>query len=313
MNLYFFVLFLLFLCSLVLFIIGLKILNFALNQLSSNKIKQLLLKFTKNDIQTLLLGILVTAIFQSSNAISAITLSFVTAKYLSLHKGLIIIIGSNIGTTLTSVLFSLNVQNYYFLFIILSFFFLFKNRQLSLLTTSIAILLLGLNKMSYYLENLLSIDSFKPILLKFNNSNFICFLVGTLFSFIIQSSSASIGMIQTLHQNKLISLSSSVSFMLGANIGTTITGIIVGFLGNHDARKIAIVNFLFNFIGSICFLFIVRWYSSCLLFLQNIYNLSNSFTISLSHIIYNIVTVLIFFIILVFSKHLKLKIPNIFI
>lgn len=313
MNLYFLFLFFLFLGSLILFIIGLKLLNFTLNALSSDKIKQLLFRFTKHDIQTLLLGILVTAFFQSSNAISTITLSFVTAKYLSLHKGLIIIIASNIGTTVTSIFFSLNIQNYFFIFFIIAFICLFRKKQISLLMLSVGILLLGLNKMSYYLENMLSINSVNLVLLKFNHSNLICFLIGIIFSFIIQSSSASIAMIQTLHQNNFICLSSGISFMLGANIGTTITSILVGFLGSKDARKIAIINFLFNFLGSVFFLIIINEYSTFLLFLQNIYNLSNSFTISLSHIIYNIVTVLVFFIILTFTKRLKFKVSNIFI
>ncbi len=305
MNIYFIILITLLLFSLFLFIIGLKLLINTLNKLSSTKIRQLILKFSKNNVQVLLLGIIITAICQSSNAVTAITLSFVSANYLSLRKGLIIIIGSNIGTTITSIFFSLNIQNYSFLFICLGIiiYILLKNKQIGLLIISLGILLFGLNHLTYYLESILSLDYIKPFLIKFNNSNIICFFVGNIISFLMQSSSGSIGLIQNLYQNNLINLSSGVSFVLGANIGTTITGMFVGLFGNKNARIIGIINFFFNFLGSIFFLLLIKEYTELLIFIKNLFNLSNSLTISISHIIYNLITVLIFFIILSLHKN----------
>lgn len=305
MNIYFIILITLLLFSLFLFIIGLKLLINTLNKLSSTKIRQLILKFSKNNVQVLLLGIIITAICQSSNAVTAITLSFVSANYLSLRKGLIIIIGSNIGTTITSIFFSLNIQNYSFLFICLGIiiYILLKNKQIGLFIISLGILLFGLNHLTYYLESILSLDYIKPFLIKFNNSNIICFFFGNIISFLMQSSSGSIGLIQNLYQNNLINLSSGVSFVLGANIGTTITGMFVGLFGNKNARIIGIINFFFNFLGSILFLLLIKEYTELLIFIKNIFNLSNSLTISISHIIYNLITVLIFFIILSLHKN----------
>lgn len=305
MNIYFIILMTLLLFSLVLFIIGLKLLINTLNKLSSTKIKQLILRFSKNNTQVLLLGIIITAICQSSNAVTAITLSFVSANYLSLRKGLIIIIGSNIGTTITSIFFSLNIQNYSLIFICLGIiiYILLKNKQIGLLIISLGVLLFGLNHLTYYLESILSLDYIKPLLIKFNNSNVICFLVGNIISFLMQSSSGSIGLIQNLYQNNLINLSSGISFMLGANIGTTITGVFVGIFGNKNARIIGVINFLFNLFGSIFFLLLIKEYTKLLIFIKNLFNLSNSLTISISHITYNLITVLIFFILLSLHKN----------
>lgn len=315
MKLSIFLYFVLFFCSLFLFILGLKLLTYSLNKLSSKKIKALIYKFSNKDYQAFLLGIIVTSICQSSNAICAITLSFVTASYISFRKGLIIIIGSNIGTTITSIFFSFNIQDYAFIFLIigLAIYILIKNKLVGVLIISLGLLLFGLKHLSIYLEMILKLDSVKPLLIKFNNSNFICFIIGIILSFLIQSSSGTIGMIQTLHEDNLICLSSGVAFMLGANIGTTITGIFVGTLGSKQAKYLGIINFLFNFIGSVIFLLLINVFTYFLSNIQYIYSLSNSFTISLSHIIYNIITVFIFFIILLISKKQKFNLSNIFI
>lgn len=309
MNKLFFVFVFLTFCGLFLFIVGLKLLTTVLNKISSNKIRQLIIKFSDKDFKALLLGIIVTAICQSSNAITAITLSFVSAKYLDFRKGLIIIIGSNIGTTVTSILFGLNIQNFGFVFIILGIILLkfLNNKNIGLLIVSLGILLFGLNNLSNYLECLLSLDNVSPILVKVNSSNFLCFCLGTVISFIMQSSSASIGMIQQLHQENMIGLSCGIAFVLGANIGTTITGLIAGFFGNISARKVALFNFLFNFFGSLLFLVVIIPYTTFIKNLQFYFNISNSLTISLSHILYNIITVLLFIIGLLFFTKRKEK------
>lgn len=304
MNKMFFWYFFLIFCGLFLFIVGLKLLTNVLNKISSNKIRQLIIKFSDKDYKALLLGIIVTAICQSSNAIVAITLSFVSAKYLDFRKGLIIVVGSNIGTTFSSILFSLNVQSFGFTFIIVGIILLMflTNKNIGLLIVSLGILLFGLNNLSVYLKCLLSLNNIYPILIKVNSSNFLCFCLGTVISFVMQSSSASIGMIQQLHQDNMICLSSGIAFVLGANIGTTIIGLIVGAFGSIYARKVALFNFLFNFLGSLLFLAIIVPYTSLIKELQILLNISNSLTISISHIIYNIITVLLFIIGLFFYK-----------
>lgn len=297
-------------CSLFLFILGLRVLTLTLNKISSDKIKQLIIKFSNTDYKALLLGIIVTAICQSSNAITAITLSFITAKYLDFRRGLVIIIGANIGTTVTSIFFSFNIQSFGLVFLVIGIFLLIivKNKNIGLLQVSLGLLLFGLNHLSINLECLLTLDKISPLVVKFNSSNIICFSVGTIISFIIQSSSASIGVIQDLHQVNLINLPCSICFVLGANIGTTLTGIIAGHFGSKTAKKAAYFNFAFNFFGSLIFLILIFPYTMLISFIQSTLNLSNAFTVSISHILYNIFTVFIFmFGLFVFDKMKKIK------
>lgn len=314
-KMFFIFVFLIF-CSLFLFIVGLKFLTTILNKLSSSKIRQLIIKFSDKDYKALLLGIIVTAVCQSSNAITAITLSFVSAKYLNFRKGLIIIIGSNIGTTITSIFLGLNIQNFGLFFIIFGIILLIhlNNKNIGFLVISLGLLLFGLNNLSNYLECILSLDNVSPVLVKVNSSNFLCFCLGTIISFIMQSSSASIGMIQQLHQENMLDLSCGIAFVLGANIGTTITGVIAGIFSNSTAKKVALFNFLFNFLGSLLFLFFLIPYTTLIKEFQAILNLSNALTISLSHILYNIITVLLFIAgLLFFNKKKRKAFVNIFI
>lgn len=309
MDLQFFISLFLVCDSLFLFIVGLKLLTVSLNMVSSDKIKQLIFKFSNSDFKALVLGIVITAICQSSNAVTAITLSFIASKYISFRRGLVIIIGSNIGTTLTSVFFSLNIQNYGFLFIVVGIVVLLviKNKWYGILTLSLGLLLFGLNHLSNNIEYLLVLDDISPILVSINSSNFLCFGLGTIISFVIQSSSASIGMVQDLHQSSLLNLSCAIAFVLGANIGTTITGIVASAFCDKYTKFVALLNFLFNFVGSVIFILFITPYTSLLLIIKDAFHLSNSLTVSFSHIIYNIITVFSFMILLEIYDKMKRK------
>lgn len=288
--------------GLAIFLYGIDLMSTALQTLSSDKIKSLLKKVTNSTGKALLFGVLLTALCQSSSAITAITLSLITAKYLSFKKGLVVIIGSNIGTTFTSLIISLNIHfiSPVFIFIGLILFLIYKKRplrkQTGCILLGIGFLFYGLDLLTSNLETLFFLPNIYPYLVCFNHSSLLGFVTGTFVSSLIQSSSASIGIVQELYQAEAIGLATSVAFMLGANIGTTLTGLVASISGNKDAKKAAIINTIFNLIGSVLFMIFLTPYLYFIQHLSVFLSLNKSAEIALSHILYNLITVLLFFV-----------------
>ena len=276
---------------------GIKLLSKTLTSVYSNKIKNILSKYINSDFTALLLGIILTALCQSSNAITIITLSLINANYLSFSKGLIIIIGSNIGTTITAFLISFDFDLLIPIFLFIGFILYMKEskKNVGLIFISLGITFYSLNIMSINFSKLISVEYIYTFINHLNNSSFFSFIFGVFLSSLIQSSSASIGIIQKLSNDGLILLSSSISFMLGANIGTTLTGLISSFASDTKTKKVASINVVFNLITSILFLIILPSYSSIVSFIGNKLHFNNMSKIALSHFLYNAICVLIFY------------------
>lgn len=276
---------------------GIKLLSKTLTSVYSNKIKDILSKYINSDFTALLLGIVLTALCQSSNAITIITLSLINANYLSFSKGLIIIIGSNIGTTITAFLISFDFDLLIPIFLFIGFILYMKEskKNVGLIFISLGITFYSLNIMSINFSKLISVEYIYTFINRLNNSSFFSFIFGVFLSSLIQSSSASIGIIQKLSNDGLILLSSSISFMLGANIGTTLTGLISSFASDTKTKKVASINVVFNLITSILFLIILPSYSSIVSFIGNKLHFNNMSKIALSHFLYNAICVLIFY------------------
>lgn len=253
---------------------------------------------TANPFKAFFMGILLTIFIQSSSALTSIVLIFITTKLIDYKKGLIIIIGANIGTTFTSILISLSLTNYFVFFIVLGFILLisFKKEQIKLIGNTfigIGFLFLGL----YFIrENMLlifKIPQVYEVLLSINKNNYLTLIISILVTALIQSSSASIGIIQEASGVNLFPLITSFIFVIGANIGTTITGLIVSFKGSKESKEVAIMNFSFNLIFGIIFLILMRPLSFYIIYIKTIFKLNNQQTIALYHIIFNIISSLI--------------------
>jgi len=295
--------------SLFIFLFGLKLLSSSLEDAFFNLTSSVLRKFTNNYFNCFLLGVILTAITGSSTAVTALALSFITSKQISKNSGLIIVIASNIGTSFSTILFGFNFYMLIPLFFIFGFLFsLVKIKKLNLISKilyGLGFLFFGLNMISLNTKNLFT-DNL--IIFSFNLSsiNYIyMFFSGIILSFLIQSSNAGIGLVQRLCLNNIISLKAAISFMLGANIGTTISGIIISIVCTTDARRVSFINFLFNLVGSIIFLIFIEIYTSLFLSFKNAFNLNSAHLVSLSHIIYNFVTTALFMIILLIKEKKK--------
>lgn len=286
------------LCLLITFLYSIKEfttnLNFALNSTICNFIS----KSTNSTFKCFLLGIVLTAITGSSTAITVITLSFIASKQISKINGLIVVISSNIGTSFSTMFFSINSYLIILLILIVGFIICFsKYKNLGKIIVLLGILLFSLKHMCYNLEKLIETSNLSYLILKFNNNYIYMFFFGIVISFLIQSSNAGIGIIQQLSLSNYISIKCGIAFMLGANIGTTILGIIISCINDKNSFHVSLINFTFNFLGSIIFMLLINSFTSLLLIIQENTSANNALVISLSHIIYNTITVFLFFII----------------
>lgn len=247
-------------------------------------IKKVLNKFTNSIISSFITGIIVCLFTQSSSIITILTISLISGKVLSLKKGLSIIIGSNIGTTLVSLLVSLELGSFYFVFFIVGTILLFSNKkQASSIIIYIGLIFLTLDLLESNLLVFFDETFIKNKITKFQNP-LLGILSGTISSFLIQSSSVTIALTQNMYKNNIISSILGISIMLGANIGTTISGLLFSINSSVDAKRVAVGSLLFNFFGVLLvipFLYIYK---------EKITNLNNPYLISAMHIYFNIIT-----------------------
>lgn len=297
------------LMGLCIFLYGIRLLSNTLENISESKMERIIYTYTNSSLKCFFIGIILTAFCGSSTAITAITLSFISSKHLTLKRGLIIVIASNIGTSFTSILFNFNFSLLVpFLMMGGIFLYIFssstKLMNLSKIIIGCSFLFFGLNYLITNLEQLLKLEQLSSILINLNSSSLLIFVVGIFITALIQSSSAGIGMVQKLCNSRILLLKSGIAFMLGANIGTTLTCCVASLTGNKNAKIVAFINLLFNLLGSIIFMIFLTPYNLLISVIGKKLSLNPDAMVSLSHILYNAITVLIFILCLnIKTKH----------
>lgn len=306
--------------GLSLFIYGISTTSSSLQTLANNKLRVILSKATDKTYKALLLGAGLSSLIQSSSAITALTLAFISAGYISFKQGLTIVMGTNVGTTTTSLLIGLNIKLLAPLLIIIGvviFSIYNKERTRARLFAScffgVGLLFWGLNIMSTNLVSLLLSPNIYPHVTTLSRNPLLGFVTGIFITAVVQSSSASIGIIQSLFANNVISLSSSIGFMLGANVGTTFTGMIASVSGTKSAKKVALINMLFNLFGGILFMIFINQYSSLIFICSSWLSFNNSLMIAFSHVVFNIVCTILYLLFLkwilkLFNQEKKIEI-----
>lgn len=281
------------------FLFGLNITKENLKKLSSNHLNKLIDKCTDNNFKAFLTGLITTILIQSSSGVCAIAITLIASGHLTFKKGLGIMIGSNLGTCISSFLFGINIEEYSLIIIVIGALFFFPSKKLktqliSQIIIGIGLLFLGLHLMGSAFEIMANQPKFSHLIIQYVNNNFISFLIGILITFIIQSSSAIIGVLEKIYASDLISLSPAILLILGSNIGTTLTSFISTINTNKDARKAVVANVLFNIIGAILFIIILPIFIKFLIFFksQNIIR-SKELMIAFAHLIFNLVSVIL--------------------
>lgn len=243
--------------GLALFLYGMNMMSNGLEQAAGNKMKTILEKLTSNRILGVLVGALVTAIIQSSSATTVMVVGFVNSGLMSLTSAVWVIMGANIGTTITGQLIAIDITAIAPLiaFIGVAMIVFFKSKKLDAFGSVIGglgILFIGMETMSNAMVPLRTMPEFVGLISKFQNP-FIGILVGALFTALIQSSSASVGILQALAKSGVMTLSSSIYVLFGQNIGTCITSVLASIGTSKNAKRTTIIHLTFNIIGTVIF------------------------------------------------------------
>ena len=281
--------------GLSLFLLGMNSMSDGLEAAAGNKMKGILEKLTSNRFIGVIVGALITAVIQSSSATTVMVVGFVNAGMMTLSQAVWVIMGANIGTTITGLLISLDIGLIAPIFAIagvIMMVFIKKPlvNEIGKILAGFGILFIGMDMMSASMMPLRESKEFVNILASFENP-ILGILVGALFTAIIQSSSASIGILQALAVSGAINLSQAVYVLFGQNIGTCITSLIASLSTNRSAKRATLIHLFFNVIGTVLFTVICATTP----FVSLVEGISTKVPqqIASMHIIFNIATTLI--------------------
>ncbi len=304
------------------FLAGLYFLPENLKKIAGEKLKHLLDKSTKGPIRGTLFGFLMTAVLQSSSATTAIVIALVKAGLMSLPQAVAVIIGANIGTTITAFIIGLDIAFIApFLLIIGALTMLFipiqKGRHYGGVIFGFGALFFGLELMGDALKMVTVMPEFTNFIANSCSNPFIGFAIGLFGTAAIQSSSAFIGVLQTLYASAQetsgtpFTLLVALPMLYGANIGTTITAILASIGGSVSARRAAFAHFLFNFIGAMLCLSLLWPLNWAFTHLFDILPVNPRMEIAIAHIVFNVLAMLLVLpLINIVVKFIKIIIPG---
>ncbi|MCK4502208.1 MAG: Na/Pi cotransporter family protein, partial [Desulfuromonadales bacterium] len=236
------------------FLFGMKIMSEGLQKIAGDKMRKILAVLTNNRVIGALVGIAVTAIIQSSSATTVMVVGFVNAGLLTLVQSIGVVLGANVGTTITAQLIAFKITKFALPAIGLGagLALFSKNKKyvyIGEIVLGFGLLFFGLATMKHAFNPLKSSEEFRQIFLLVGDYKLLGVLIGALLTVVVQSSSATIGITLALASSGLVSFEASVALILGENIGTTITANLAAIGTNLAARRTAFSHFLFNTIG----------------------------------------------------------------
>lgn len=289
--------FLLFAGGIGLFLFGIKFMGDGLELAAGSKLKKLLEVLTSNRFLAVLVGFVVTAVIQSSSATTVMVIGFVNAGLMNLTQAVGVIMGANIGTTVTSVLIALDLTDIaplaIFIGVILMIFFKKKmTTHIGQIICGFGLVFLGMSTMSSSMEPLRDFQPFQDFIINANNP-FMGVMIGLVMTGIIQSSSATIGILQALAGQGLVPIEFAVYVLYGMNIGTCVTALISTAGTKVNSKRAAVIHLLFNIIGTGIFMLITA-YTPYIELLKMISD-SPMVQISAAHIIFNVVSTVVLF------------------
>ena len=266
--------------GLAIFIYGMNMMSECLQKAAGEKMKSILSMLTKNPVLGVLAGALTTAVLQSSSATTVMAIGFVSAGLMSLPQTISIILGANIGTTMTAQIIAFKISDYIYLFIFVGFIIAFiskkeKVKNIGQTIFAFGLLFLGIETMGAVMKPLASSAFFVDLIGKVSTIPVLGVGVGALMTLVVQSSSATIAVLQNFASqagpdgvSSIIGLTGAIPILLGDNIGTTITAVIASIGQPKDARRTAFAHCVFNISGAILFLFLVKPYAALIQYIS---------------------------------------------
>ncbi|MBE0700330.1 MAG: Na/Pi cotransporter family protein, partial [Acholeplasmataceae bacterium] len=291
--------------GLALFLFGINLLSDSLKAAAGGKLKTIIEKSTNTPLKGILVGILLTVMIQSSSGATVLTIGLLRAGLMTFPQSVGIIMGANIGTTVTAFIIGLPIVTYGPVFLAIGVFLQFFNKKkiknIGGAVFGLGLLFFGLKTMESGLRPLAATQFAEDMFHNFSQNWFLGTIFGTFFTFIVQSSSASIGVLQKLYalnaeHIQSIQLAGAIPIILGANIGTTITAFIASIGGNKESKRAVLIHVLFNVIAAVMFLTFLMPYEIMIQWVEDRFLSPYSMlTIAFAHAIQNIITAIVLF------------------
>ena len=279
--------------GLALFLYGMHMMSDGLEAVAGERMKQILEKLTSSTVKGIFVGTIITAIIQSSSATTVMLVGFVNSGLMALENTVGVIMGANIGTTMTGILMSIGISDVAPLIAIAGVCLIMfskdeKKNNLGIVIAGLGILFLGMNMMSDAMRGMRDNQMFINLMTSLRNP-ILGVLVGTVFTALIQSSSASIGILQALAMAGLVTLDNGIYVMFGFAIGTCVTAVIASIGANTNAKRVTIIHLAFNVIGTVVFVILCQ-FIPYVEFFQNMFPESPEAQIANAFLVFKVVT-----------------------
>lgn len=276
-----------------LFLFSIKYMGDGLQQAAGDKLRYYIDKYTSNPFLGILVGLAMSALIQSSSGVTVITVGLVSAGLLNLRQAIGIVMGANIGTTVTSFMIGFKLGDYALPMIAIGAALLFftsnkKLNNIGRVIFGVGGIFFSLNLMGDAVEPLKTVSAFRDYLATLGDKPLMGIFIGTVLTMMVQASSAIIGIVQGLYGSDLLDLKGAIPILLGSNIGTCITAIIASIGSTIAAKRVAWAHVLFNVIGSVIFMILLIPFTGVMSYLENFLHLTPEMTIAFAHGAFNI-------------------------
>lgn len=266
--------------GLALFLFGMEMMSDALQKAAGEKMRYILGLLTKNPVMGVVAGALVTAVLQSSSATTVMVIGFVSAGLMNLPQAISIILGANIGTTITAQIIAFKISDYIYPIIFIGFLVAFIAKKelpkhIGNTVFAFGLLFLGIETMGATMKPLASSPVFIEMIGKVADIPILGLFLGIVMTVVVQSSSAVIAVLQNFAAQagpdgvtSILGLQGAIPILLGSNIGTTITALLACIGQTKDAKRTAVAHSVFNITGSVLFMFIIPWFSKAIAYIS---------------------------------------------
>ena len=289
-----------FIGGLGIFLFSIKYMGDALQKAAGDKLRSILDRFTTNPFMGVLVGIIVTILIQSSSGTTVIVVGLVSAGFMTLRQAIGVIMGANIGTTVTAFIIGLDVGEYSLPIMAVGAFMIFfvkKNQvqNIGQVIFGFGGLFFGMDTMSGAMKPLRELPAFLEWTVNLSEYPILGVAVGTLVTFIVQSSSGTVAILQGMYAEGILTLDASLPVLFGDNIGTTVTAVLAALGTSIAARRAAAVHVLFNIIGSIIFLILLVPFTAYVEWIAGVFALEERMQIAFAHGSFNVANTIIQF------------------
>ncbi|WP_277679194.1 Na/Pi cotransporter family protein [Gracilibacillus dipsosauri] len=289
-----------FIGGLGIFLLGIKYMGEGLQKSAGDRLRTILDKFTSNPFMGVLAGMIVTVLIQSSSGTTVLTVGLVNAGFMTLRQSIGVIMGANIGTTITAFIIGFDIGAYALPILGIGAFllFFFKEKRITNIGLTIfgfGALFFGLELMSSGLKPLRDLQAFHDLTVSMSNNPILGAVIGTVFTIVVQSSSATIGILQSLMLEDAIQLKAALPVLFGDNIGTTITAVLASIGATIAAKRAALTHVIFNVIGATIVITFIHFYTIMMEHIQAALELNPAMTIAFAHGIFNVLNTIIQF------------------